>query len=140
MGSTEEAGIVSLSGLLFILETRDGPLAAEVQRAAAARRCRTVRLGALRDLGSALPARGSSVLMLDADGSVARGVRAARAVAAMYPRLPVVIVADDPQIRSVDGFRVVDRWAAGERIADALELAHIGIPASTADSFVPLTR
>jgi hypothetical protein len=140
MRSVDEAGVISFSGLSFVLETRDGHLAEEVSRVAVARRYRTVRLEALRDLGGVLPARGSSVLMLDLDCSAGRGVRAARAVASMYPRLPIVIVADDPRVRSIDGFRLVDRWAAGERIVDALELAHIGIPASTADSLVPLTR
>jgi hypothetical protein len=60
-------------------------------------------------------------------------LRVARTVHAAHPAVPVVLVTEAPCARSVAGFRTVDRWRAGERLVDELELAHIGIPATMAE-------
>jgi hypothetical protein len=128
---------VHLHGLRVLLKTHDERLAREVARVTEERGYRISRLETLRDLPVALAASSPSVLLLDTDESLEHGMLSARAAATAYPTLPIVLVTDDPPARSEEGFRLIDRWRTGERIVDALELAHIGIPAHVEDSFLP---
>jgi hypothetical protein len=124
-------------GFRVLLKTHDERLAREITRVGEERGYEVSRLETLRDLPGALAASRPSVLVLDADESLEHGTLSARTAAAAYPTLPIVLVTDDPATRSEEGFRLVDRWRTGERIVDALELAHIGIPAHVEDSFLP---
>jgi hypothetical protein len=131
---------VHLHGLRVLLQTHDERLARDVARVAEERGYDVSRLPTLRDLPVALAADRPSVLLLDAEASLEHGTLSARAAAAAYPTLAIVLVTDDPPTRSEEGFRLIDRWRTGERIVDALELAHIGIPAFVEDRLLPARR
>ena len=73
-----------------------------------------------------LPA--SDVLVLDRDDAFDR----VDEVRAAHPATTIALVGDGGE-RSVDGFRVLDRTWAGDKLGDELELTWIGIPATTGD-------
>jgi hypothetical protein len=97
----------------------DDALRGELARSCAGRSHVVVELLRLRELRRvAAP----DVLVLDVPDALA----VARTVSAVQPHTTVVIVGEG---RSLEGFRVVDRWRTGNRLCDELELAYIGIPA-----------
>ena len=102
--------------------SEDAALLAELRRVCEARAHSLVELVDLRWL----PA--SDVLVLD----VADALERADAVQAAHPTTTVALVGDGA-VRSVGRFRVLDRTWVDDKLADELELAYIGIPASTAD-------
>ena len=105
--------------LTIVLLSIDDGLRGELARSCAARSHVVVELLRLRELRRvAAP----DVLVLDVPDAVA----VAHAVRAVQPHTAVVLVGEG---RSVDGFRVIDRWRAGNRLCDELELAYLGIPA-----------
>jgi hypothetical protein len=113
--------------LLFSSDVR---LVADVEMVCAERGIVTSRLDTLGALPNVLARESAAgVLLLDAEASLEEALRAASTLKAVHPRLAIVIAVDAPKARSEGGFRLVDRWRAGERLVDELELAHIGIPA-----------
>jgi hypothetical protein len=100
----------------------DAPLLDELRQVCEARAHSLVELVDLRWL----PA--SDVLVLDVEDAFAR----ADAVQAVHPTTAIVLVGDGA-VRSAGAFRMLDRRWTGDRLGDELELAYIGIPASTAE-------
>lgn len=100
----------------------DAALLAELRRACEARAHSLVELVELRWLPAC------DVLVLDLDDALDR----IDAVQAAHPTTSIALVGDGGE-RSVGPFRVLDRDWAGDRLADALELTWIGIPARTGD-------
>jgi hypothetical protein len=116
-----------------LLQTEEDAFAGRVEAACRHRGHQLARVRSLRDLTRVAYRRTPTVLLLDMGGLTARSVRIAATVSAAYADVPVVIVAEEHRVRSKAGFRVIDKHWAGERIADELELAYIGIPASIDD-------
>jgi len=99
----------------------DPALVDELRRACDARAHSLLELVDLRWLPAC------DVLVLDLDDALDR----IDAVQAAHPTTAIVLVGDGE--RSVGPFRVLDRNWVGDRLADALELTWIGIPARTGD-------
>ena len=102
--------------------SQDAQLLAELRRVCEARTHSLVELVDLRFV----PA--SDVLLLDIVDSFAR----ADAVQAVHPTTAIVLVGDG-SVRRVGSYRALNRAWVGDRLGDELELAYIGIPATTAD-------
>jgi len=102
--------------------SRDAQLLAELRHVCDARAHSLVELLDLRWV----PA--SDVLLLD----VADAFERASAVQAVHPAAAIVLVGDG-SARRVGSYRVLNRAWVGDRLGDELELAYIGIPATTAD-------
>jgi hypothetical protein len=85
------------------------------------------------ELHAALADSTRAVVLFDVGDAFLHGFRIAGTLHAANPTVPMVLVTESPSARSIDGFRIVDRWRAGERLVDELELAHIGIPATIAE-------
>jgi hypothetical protein len=123
-------GIRTLHVVLMSIDER---LAAEVERVCSERSHRLTHVNSPGELHAALAASTRAVALFDAGDAFGHGLRVAATVHAAHPTVPLVLVTEAPSARSIDGFRVVDRWRAGERLVDELELAHIGIPATIAE-------
>ena len=129
-------GIRTLRVVLMSLDRR---LALEVERVCSERSHRLTHVDSPGELHAALADSTGDVVLFDVGDAFERGLRVAATVHAAHPAVPLVLVTEAPDARSIDGFRLVDRWRAGERLVDELELAHIGIPASIAEP-IPRTR
>ena len=123
-------GIRTLRVVLMSLDRR---LALEVERVCSERNHRLTHVDSPGELQAALANSTRTVVLFDVGDAFDRGLRVAATVHAAYPAVPLVLVTEAPTARSIDGFRLVDRWRAGERLVDELELAHIGIPATIAE-------
>lgn len=119
--------------LTVLAATRDEALVREVEAACRTRGYQLRQIDAAAGLSAAIASTHPDVVLLDLQDTLDAAVRLARKLASSQPDLPVVLVGESP-LRSVAGFRVVDRWRAGERVLDQLELACIGIPASVGDT------
>jgi CheY-like chemotaxis protein len=75
-----------------------------------------------------------SVVVLEAESSLAACARTAATLKALYPRIGVVVVTNDGARRTT-GLRTVAKWSPIERLIDEVELAYIGLPTSV----MPLT-
>jgi hypothetical protein len=117
-----------LSLRIALLGGADLRLRSELRQACRAAGHDLLEVTRLRDLRSQpVP----DVVVLDSEAGPEDAVQTAWVLLRVHPELSIVLVADEPPPgRSLDGFRVVDRWRAGERLVDELELAWIGIPAS----------
>jgi hypothetical protein len=102
--------------------SRDAQLLAELRDICDARAHSLVELLDLRFV----PA--SDVLLLDVVDAFSR----ADAVQAAHPTTALLLVGDG-SVRRQGPYRVLNRSWVGERLGDELELAYIGIPATTAD-------
>ena len=101
-------------------------LRSELRRACELQGHRLLDVGRLRELRSQpVP----DVIVLDSNSGPEHEVDTALALALVHPHVAIVLVGDGTR-RTVAGFRVLDRWRAGEVLVDELELAWIGIPAS----------
>jgi DNA-binding response OmpR family regulator len=111
----------------------DSRLALEVERVCSERNHRLTHVDSPGELHARLAESTRAVVLFDVGDAFDHGLRVATAVRAAYPTVPLVLATEAPSARSIDGFRLVDRWRAGERLVDELELAHIGIPATIAE-------
>ena len=125
--------------LTILAATSDEALAREVEAACRARGYHLTRIEAAVGLSAAIASTRPDVVLLDLQDTLDAAVRLARKLASRRPDLPVVLVGESP-LRSVAGFRIVDRWRAGERVLDELELAYVGIPASIDEAGVSADR
>ena len=92
------------------------------------------RLDALASLPTAVGSEPfAAALVIDAGDALPDALRTAATLTVRHPRLAIVIATNAPRSRCEDGFRLIDRWRAAERIVDELELAHIGIPPFVVD-------
>ena len=123
-------GIRTLRVILMSLDTR---LALEVERVCSERSHRLTHVESPAKLHRALSDSAQEVVLFDVGDAFDRGLRVAATLHAAHPVVPLVLVTEAPTARSIDGFRLVDRWRAGERLVDELELAHIGIPATISE-------
>jgi hypothetical protein len=119
--------------LRVVLMSVDERLTVEVKRVCRERGHRLTRVGSPGEMHAALADSTPTVTLFDVGDAFLHGFRIAATVHAAHPAVPFVLVTEAPSARSIDGFRIVDRWRAGERLVDELELAHIGIPASIAE-------
>jgi hypothetical protein len=132
MGDLASEGVVLDPFALNVLVlTQDDGLAQDVERVCDERGHTVARIELLRDLHFSLAGTLPSVLLVDVARSPSAAAATAAGVLAVHPGISIVLAADKPEARTEAGFRLVDRWRAGERIVDELELAYIGIPAST---------
>ena len=111
----------------------DRRLALEVERVCSERNHRLTHVESPGELNAALADSTRAVVLFDVGDSFDHGLRVAATIRVAHPAVPLVLVTDAPSARSIDGFRLVDRWRAGERLVDELELAYIGIPATIAE-------
>jgi hypothetical protein len=112
----------------------DARLVADIMDVCEERGMVASRLDALASLPKTMGAESSAAaLLIDAGDSLPDALRTAGDVTALYPGLAVVIATNAPRARCENGFRLIDRWRAAERIVDELEVAHIGIPPFVTD-------
>lgn len=119
--------------LSILAATSDDILADELSAECRARGYRLERVHGAAGLSDMIDSRRPDVLLLDLQGRLDAAVRFAGRLTSRHRGLPVVLVGESP-LRSLAGFRIVDRWRAGERLVDQLELAYIGIPSSIDDA------
>jgi hypothetical protein len=120
--------------LTILAVTSDDALAEEVEDACREREYQFARIEEAVGLASTLAAVRPDVLLLDLRGRLEAALALARALTSRHPNLRIVVVGESPRADR-HGFRIVDRWSAGPRILDQLELAYIGIPASVEEDF-----
>jgi hypothetical protein len=119
-----------------LLLTADARLARDVAFVCIERGHQVSRVEALADLHLALTGRDRpNVLLFDTDDRLEHGAQIAATVSAIHPNVAIVLAARGVERRSKNGFRLVDRMRAGERLVDELELACIGIPPSAEEWF-----
>jgi hypothetical protein len=132
MGNLASQGsVLDPFALNVLVLTNDGGLAQEVERVCDERGYTVARIELLRDLRGSLVANRPSVLLVDVACSPSDAAATAAAIVSVHPAISIVLAVDNPEARSEAGFRLIDRWRAGERLVDELELAYIGIPASS---------
>ena len=135
MGNLAPQGnVLDPFSLNVLVLTNDDQLAQRVERVCDERGHTVAHIELLRDLRRGLAANRPSVLLVDVASSPSDAAAIAAAVVAVHPDVSIVLAADRPGARSEAGFRLIDRWRAGERLVDELELAHIGIPASSEEA------
>ena len=118
-----------LGPLHVLMLSSDPRLVADIMDVCEERGMVASRLDALGSLPKAMGAESSAAaLLIDAGDSLRDALRTAATLTALHPRLAIVIATNAPRSRCEDGFRLIDRWRAAERVVDELELAHIGIP------------
>jgi hypothetical protein len=115
--------------LTVLAATTDEALAHEVEAECEARGYRLTRAHGTDEIGQAVISTRPDVVLLDLEGTLDAAARMASSLTSLHADLRVVLVGESP-FRTLDGFRIVDRWRAGDRILDQLELAYIGIPVS----------
>jgi hypothetical protein len=120
--------------LNVLVLTNDDRLAQDVERVCHERGHAVAHIELLRDLHCSLAGSHPSVLLVDVTSLPSDAAATAATIVAVHPNISIVLAADRPGARSEAGFRLVDRWRAGERLVDELELAHIGIPASSEEA------
>lgn len=114
-----------------LVQTEDDDLARRLEDACRERGHRLTRLPSLKELATVARARESAALLIDVQGSPADVALVAATVAAVHGDLSIALAVEKRDARSVRGSRTVDKQWPGERMLDELELACIGIPAST---------
>jgi uncharacterized protein len=80
-------------------------------------------------LSSALRGDLPDAVLIDAGSEVGEGLRAANAVRARTPEVPVVVAAENGAERSPDVARVYDKWNETEELVEAIARA-VGAPAA----------
>ena len=73
------------------------------------------------------------VLLLDASASAEKAAQLASGIAKSHPALGIALATVGNEGRSLLGFRLINVRRPRDRVADELELAFIGIPASVHD-------
>jgi PleD family two-component response regulator len=138
-GARPAPEIAPAAALSILVVTCDEALAGEVERACHDREYQLTRVTEPVGLASMIAADRPDALLLDLGDRLQDALVLAETLSSCHPDLKVVIVGES-SLRSRWGFRIVDRWRAGERVVDQLELAYIGIPTSIGEDVGVVAR
>jgi CheY-like chemotaxis protein len=124
--------------LRTLLVTDDDRFARRVTAAATSKGVEVERASGADDLEAATSRHAPSVVVLDAQNTLAPASRAATLFAASHPQIAVVLMANRAPERSAGNFRVVDRRRSVQRLLRELELAYIELVAPREPELVDL--
>jgi hypothetical protein len=122
---TPLANVHPIRPLRTVLVTDDDRYAQRVVAAAASKGMDVERVSGDDDLEETTSRHAPSVVLLDAQNTLAPASRAATLFAASHPDIAIVLVANRALERSVGNFHVVDRRRSAERLLRELELAYL---------------
>ena len=113
----------------ILLVTADLRYADEVVSTAAGFDVRIVRLEPADDLDAAVRRYTPNAIVIDAQDTVTRAARLANVVAALHPRITVVLVSARARERVAGNLRVIDKWRSADRLIGELRSEHLGYSA-----------